>query len=63
MPKILSVSIFKPPHEIMQEQAVELTRALFGEKFNNIERLLKVFANGDIRPVIFACLLNWFKGT
>ena len=52
MPKILSVSIFKPPHEIMQEQAVELTRALFSEKFHNIERLLKVFANGDIKQYV-----------
>ena len=28
MPKILSVSTFKPPHEVKQQQAVELTRSL-----------------------------------
>ena len=60
MPKILSVSIFKPPHEIMQEQAVELTRALFSEKFHNIERLLKVFANGDIETRNICMPLDWF---
>ena len=60
MPKILSVSIFKPPHEIMQEQAVELTRALFSEKFENIERLLKVFANGDIETRNICMPLDWF---
>ncbi len=48
MPKILSVSTFKPPYEVKQQQAVELTRSLFSEKYNDIERLLKVFQNGDI---------------
>ena len=41
MPRILSVSTFKPPHEVKQSQAVELTRGSIQEKFNDIERLLK----------------------
>lgn len=63
MPKILSVSTVKPPHEIKQQQAVELTRALFSEKFNNIERLLRVFDNGDIETRNICMPLDWFKKT
>ncbi|MCZ2260742.1 type III polyketide synthase [Sporosarcina sp. G11-34] len=61
MPKILSVSTFKPPHEIKQQQAVELTRALFSEKFTDIERLLKVFDNGDIQKRNICMPLEWFE--
>lgn len=61
MPKIVSVSTFKPPYEIKQEQAVGLTRALFSAKFNNIERLLKVFETGDIETRNICMPLEWFK--
>lgn len=61
MPKIQSVSIFKPPHEIQQEQAAQLTRTLFSEKFTNIERLLKVFENGDIETRNICMPLHWFE--
>lgn len=61
MPKILSVSTVKPPYEIQQHQAVELTRSLFSEKFNNIERLLRVFDNGDIDTRNICMSLDWFK--
>ena len=60
MPKILSVSTFKPPHEVHQEQAVELTRGLFNEKFNDIERLLRVFQNGDIETRNVCMPLDWY---
>lgn len=60
MPKILSVSTFKPPHEVKQEQAVELTRGLFSEKFNDIERLLRVFQNGDINTRNVCMPLDWY---
>lgn len=61
MPKIMSVSSVKPKYEIKQEQAVELTRALFSERFSNIERLLKVFDNGDIETRNLCMPLNWFE--
>ena len=61
MPRILSVSTFKPPHEIKQSQAVELTRGLFRKEFDNIERLLKVFENGDIQTRNLCMPLEWFK--
>ncbi|MFD1928510.1 type III polyketide synthase [Sporosarcina siberiensis] len=61
MPKIVSVSICKPLHEVKQEQATELTRALFSEKFDNIERLLKVFSNGDIETRNVCMPIEWFE--
>jgi alkylresorcinol/alkylpyrone synthase len=61
MPKILSVSTFKPPYEIQQHQAAELTRALFSERFSNIERLLRVFDNGDIETRNICMPLGWFE--
>ncbi|MCG7335925.1 type III polyketide synthase [Sporosarcina sp. ACRSM] len=60
MPKILSVSTFKPPYEVKQEQAVELTRSLFSEKFQDIERLLKVFQNGEIETRNVCMPLDWY---
>ncbi|MCZ2257714.1 type III polyketide synthase [Sporosarcina sp. G11-34] len=60
MPKIMSVSIVKPSYEIKQESATELTRSLFSEKFDNIERLLKVFENGDIETRHICMPLEWY---
>lgn len=60
MPKIVSVSTFKPPYEIKQNQAVDLTRALFSKRFSNIERLLKVFETGDIETRNICMPLDWF---
>lgn len=61
MPKILSVSTLKPPYEIQQKEAAALTRALFNEKFHNIERLLKVFDNGDIHTRNICMPIEWFE--
>lgn len=61
MPKIMSISSVKPNYEIKQEQAVELTRALFSGKFKDIERLLKVFDNGDIKARNLCMPLEWFE--
>ncbi|MFJ7936256.1 type III polyketide synthase [Sporosarcina sp. NPDC096371] len=60
MPKILAVSTFKPPHQVYQEQATELTRSLFSEKYQDIERLLKVFQNGDIETRNVCMPLDWY---
>ncbi|QTD42618.1 type III polyketide synthase [Sporosarcina sp. Te-1] len=60
MPKIQSVSTFEPPYEVKQEAAVELTRSLFSEKFKDIERLLRVFQNGDIEKRDVCMPLKWY---
>ncbi|MDW0116018.1 3-oxoacyl-[acyl-carrier-protein] synthase III C-terminal domain-containing protein [Sporosarcina thermotolerans] len=60
MPKIVSVSTVLPPHEVKQEQAVELTRSLFSQRFKDIERLLKVFQNGDIEKRDVCMPIEWY---
>lgn len=60
MPKILAVSTVKPPHTVYQEQAVTLTRSLFSEKYQDIERLLNVFQNGDIETRNVCMPLEWY---
>ncbi len=61
MPKVLAVSTVKPPHEIKQQQAVALTRSLFSERFKGIERLLRVFDNGDIETRNLSMPIEWFE--
>lgn len=61
MPTILSVSTVNPPFPINQNDALELTRMLFQNKFKNIERLLNVFHNGEIENRHLSMPLEWFK--
>lgn len=61
MPTILSVSTVNPPFPINQNDALELTRMLFQNKFKNIERLLNVFHNGEIDNRHLCMPLEWFK--
>lgn len=61
MPKIASVSTFAPPNVLSQESATDLTRELFKEKFQDIERLLKVFQNGEIEKRHFSVPMDWFS--
>ncbi|KXH86888.1 type III polyketide synthase [Sporosarcina sp. HYO08] len=60
MPKIVSVRSFKPPYEVKQEEATELTRSLFSEKYKDIERLLTVFQNGDIETRHVCMPIEWY---
>ncbi|KIL45365.1 type III polyketide synthase [Jeotgalibacillus soli] len=61
MPKILSVSTYQPPYTFSQEKTASLTRELFKDTFEDIERLLKVFQNGDIHTRHFCVPLEWFS--
>ncbi|GAE37618.1 type III polyketide synthase [Halalkalibacter akibai] len=61
MPSIISVSTYKPPHTINQEATTEFARELFSENYQDIERLLKVFANGQIEERQFSVPLDWFE--
>ncbi|SFD72282.1 type III polyketide synthase [Fictibacillus sp. KU28468] len=63
MPKIVSVQTTNLPHKLEQEQALEFARGLFSQSFKDIERLLKVFHNGEIATRHFAKPLEWFKET
>jgi alkylresorcinol/alkylpyrone synthase len=60
MPKILSVSTHQPPYTLTQEKAADLTRELFQENYADIDRLLRVFQNGEIQTRHFCVPLEWF---
>lgn len=61
MPSILSVASYDLPYELRQNQTMEFARELFSESYQDIERLLKVFANGDIEKRHFSVPMDWFK--
>lgn len=61
MPTILSVSTVNPPYSVNQNDAMELTRSLFQNKFKNIDRLLTVFHNGEIDNRHLCMPLEWFQ--
>lgn len=44
-----------------QKEIVGVVRDLFGGEYQDIERLLKVFGNGQIEGRYFAAPLEWFK--
>ncbi|TDL33103.1 type III polyketide synthase [Jeotgalibacillus sp. S-D1] len=61
MPKILSVSSYKPPYTIRQEETARLTKELFKDSFTEIERLMRVFQNGEIHTRHFCVPMEWFE--
>ncbi|NSL52655.1 type III polyketide synthase [Calidifontibacillus erzurumensis] len=60
MAKIASIGLCTPPYRITQEKTIEIVRELFRDSFNEIERLLKVFENGQIKERYFTVPLDWF---
>ena len=61
MASIVSVGLCTPPYRISQEKTVEFARELFQDSFHEIERLLKVFENGQIKERYFSVPLEWFS--
>ncbi|WP_368505820.1 type III polyketide synthase [Alkalihalophilus sp. As8PL] len=61
MPSITSISTYAPPNTFTQDTITEFARELFSENFQSIERLLTVFANGQISERQFAAPIDWFK--
>lgn len=49
------------PYHVDQKEIVQVVRSLFGEHFSDIERLLRVFGNGQIEGRYFAAPLEWFE--
>lgn len=58
---IVSVAEALPAHTLKQNEVTQFTKDLFSESFHDIERLLKVFDNGEIEKRHFAKGLEWFK--
>lgn len=61
MPTIISAAEVIPPYEMNQEKASEFARELFSNSFKDIDRLLKVFQNGQIEKRHFVKNLDWFR--
>ncbi|WP_100371646.1 type III polyketide synthase [Bacillus sp. FJAT-45037] len=61
MPSIISISSYAPPHTLTQDTTTEFARELFSESYQDIERLLNVFANGQINERQLAVPIEWFK--
>lgn len=61
MAKIISVAEALPPNEVKQEKVAEFTKHLFADSFKDIDRLLKVFQNGQVEKRHFAKELSWYK--
>ncbi len=55
MPFIASVSRFEPPNTIDQETTTDFARELFQDNYQDIERLLTVFQNGQIENASLRC--------
>ncbi|WP_026694875.1 type III polyketide synthase [Peribacillus kribbensis] len=63
MAHILSISEVPLPYRLNQKDTMEFAREMFGSSFRDIDRLLKVFINGEIETRSFASDLEWFKET
>ncbi|MEK3764077.1 type III polyketide synthase [Solibacillus sp. FSL K6-4121] len=61
MPKIASVSSYKPPFTLAQSNIEQLTKELFQHKISRLDRLLKVFENGEIKTRNFCVPPDWYR--
>ncbi|MBT2581392.1 3-oxoacyl-[acyl-carrier-protein] synthase III C-terminal domain-containing protein [Planococcus sp. ISL-109] len=61
MPMIRTVVTENAPYRVNQRDLVGVVRNLFGGEYEDIERLLKVFGNGQIDSRYFAAPLDWFE--
>jgi len=61
MSKVMSVGTASPQFLLTQDQTVEFAQELFSESFRDINRLLTVFANGQIKQRNFAKGMSWFQ--
>ncbi len=61
MPSILSVGTCNPEYPLLQNETVEFAKELFEDHFSNIDRLLRVFQNGQIETRYFANGMQWYK--
>ncbi|KAB2338261.1 type III polyketide synthase [Cytobacillus depressus] len=61
MPSIVSVAEAIPSYILKQDEAMDFARDLFSDSFQDIERLLRAFHNGQIEKRHFVKGLEWFK--
>ncbi|ADU28688.1 type III polyketide synthase [Evansella cellulosilytica] len=61
MPGILSVATKEPPYTMTQQETMEIVKNLFEQRYPNIDRLLTIFDNGQIKKRNFVVPKEWFK--
>lgn len=61
MPKISSIATLNLPYTLTQSETESFTEHLFQEKIPNLQRLLRVFKNGEIETRQFVVPLEWHK--
>jgi alkylresorcinol/alkylpyrone synthase len=61
MTRILSVGTWNPPYQVKQKDVMAFARELFRQDFDQIDRLLRVFQNGEIEERYFSQPLSWFR--
>ncbi|MFC5560020.1 type III polyketide synthase [Ureibacillus thermophilus] len=61
MPKIVSVSTYQPPYTLHQQEIEQFTKTIFQNNIPQLNRLLKVFENGEIEKRHFCVPLEWHK--
>ncbi|WP_078592565.1 type III polyketide synthase [Evansella clarkii] len=61
MPAILSVSTEVPEFKISQRETEAVVRELFKDSFQDIDRLLRIFNNGQIESRNFVVPKEWFE--
>ena len=61
MSMIRKVVTENAPYHVNQKEIVSVVRNLFGGHYDDIERLLRVFGNGQIEGRYFAAPLEWFE--
>lgn len=61
MPSIVSIAEARPAYILKQDEVMDFAKELFSDSFQDIERLLKAFHNGQIEKRHFVKELNWYK--
>ena len=58
---ILSLATETPPHELDQDVAVEVARAVMAGTFRDFDRMTSVFTNAGIQQRQLACPVDWYR--
>ncbi|MFB5661221.1 type III polyketide synthase [Alteribacillus sp. HJP-4] len=61
MPFVECVITENAPYKVRQEETEKVVEKLFSDKFQDIQRLMKVFKNTEIQTRYFAAPLEWFE--
>ena len=63
MPRIISVGTGIPEFAVSQNETMEFARQLFSDSVKDLDRLLKVFHNGEIEKRHFVKDMDWYRSS